>query len=518
MVRIRLAAITGLLATAVVAGAQITTSQYDNMRTGATLHEPVLTPRNVNARQFGKLGTFKVDGAVYAQPLYVPGLDIPGKGKHNVLYVATEHDSVYAFDADHPGSAPLWHVSLLDNTHSPVRAMDVQCPFIEPEVGITSTPVIDMKSGTLYVLSRTSESHRFSSNAYLQHLHGLAITTGAEKFGGPKLIQAAVEGKGEGSSGGKVAFDPLRENPRASLALANGNVILTWASSCDVGPYHGWVMAYDARTLAQKAVLNVTPNGDEGGIWASDTGPAIDNDGNIFVATGNGSFNAASGGRDYGDTVLKLDAGSLAVRDYFTPSNQEQLSNADADLGSSGPTLLPDQEGQHRHLLLQPGKDGVIYVIDRDHMGKFRREGDAIVQKIKTGDGVYGAMAYWNGRAFLIAGDDHLREFQVSGSGLKEIGRGAETFENPGATPVVSANGTKDAIVWAVATRTWNGEDRPAILFAYDASHIVQPIYTSQQNAARDRAGLATRFVVPVVVNGRVYVGARGEVDVYGLR
>jgi hypothetical protein len=276
----------------------------------------VLTPRNVNVRQFAKLGAFKVDAAVYAQPLYVPGLDVPGRGKHNVLYVATEHDSVYAFDADQPGSAPLWHVSFLDSGHAPLRDRDVQCPFIAPEVGITSTPVIDMKTGTLYVLSRTKEAHAFGSDLYFQHLHALAITTGVEKFGGPKLIKASVAGSGAGASGGRVAFDALRENPRAALTLVNGNVILTWASSCDVGPYHGWVMTYDAQTLAQKAVLNVTPNGDEGGIWASDTGPAADADGNLFVPTGNGSFNAGSGGHNYGDSVLKLDASNLAIRDY----------------------------------------------------------------------------------------------------------------------------------------------------------------------------------------------------------
>lgn len=499
--------------------AQITTSQYDNARTGANLHESTLTPRNVNSKTFGKLGAFKVDGPVYAQPLYVPGVEISGNGKRNVLFVATEHDSVYAFDADRPGSAPLWQVSLLASGTEPLRAGDVHCPFIRPEVGITSTPVIDMATGTLYVLARTMTRHALSSNQYMQHLHALAITTGAEKFGGPKLITATSNGKGAGTSNGQVAFNPLRENPRASLLLVGPNLVLTWASSCDVDPYHGWVMTYDAKTLAQKAALNVTPDGNEGGIWASDTGPAADSQGNVFVPTGNGTFNAASGGRDYGDSVLKLDAATLAIRDYFTPHDEAELSSADADLGSSGPTLVPDQKGPHPHLLLQPTKGGMIYVIDRDQMGKFQGDRDAIVQAINLGEhGAYGAIAYWNGNAYFAASDDYLRDFAVSGSGLKEAARASgPRFENPGATPAVSADGTKNAIVWVIATRTWNGSERPAVLYAYDAMKLTSPIYSSEENSARDRAALATRFVVPVVANGRVYFGTRSEVEIFGL-
>ncbi len=508
-----------LLAISVVA--QVTTSQYDNSRTGATLIEKTLTPQNVNAKQFGKLGAFKVDGAVYAQPLFIPSVEIPGKGKHDVLFVATEHDSVYAFDAIRPGDPPLWQVSLLDKGRGsvPVSEDDAQCPFIRPEVGITSTPVIDLPTGTLYVLARTRIRHAVGDNEYFQHLHAIAITTGVEKFGGPKLISASVPGKGAGSVNGQVAFHPLRENPRAALLLANGALYLTWASSCDVDPYHGWVMAYDPQTMAQKAVLNITPDGSEGGIWASDTGPAADASGNVYVPTGNGTFNAASGGRDYGDSVLKLapEGSSLSIRDYFTPHDQAQLSNSDADLGSSGPTLLPDQPAPHRHLLLQPSKGAMIYVIDRDQMGKFHPDGDAIVQEIKMRGGGYGAIAYWNGHAFFAASDDYLSDYAIQNAQLKPNNTSGRKFENPGATPSVSADGKQNAIVWVVATKTWNGSDRAAILYAYDARDIRQPIYTSEQNSQRDRAALATRFVIPVVVNGRVYIGARGEVEVYGL-
>jgi hypothetical protein len=500
--------------------AQVTTSQYDNFRTAAALNEKILTPQNVNARQFGKLGAFKVDGAVYAQPLFLPGVEVPGKGTHDVIYVATEHDSVYAFDAYKPDDPPLWHVSFLDKARNITVPSedDVQCPFIRPEVGITSTPVIDLKSGTLYVLARTKIRHAASTDEYFQHLHALAITTGVEKFGGPKLITASVPGVGSGSENGKVVFDSLKENPRAALTLANNTVYITWASSCDVDPYHGWVMSYDAQTLAQKAVLNVNRNGREAGIWLADTGPAVDTEGNLYVPTGNGTFDANSGGQDYGDSVLKLDGSSLAIRDYFTPHDQDRISEADSDVGSSGPTLLPDQPGPHRHLLLQPTKDSTIYVIDRGNMGKFHRDSDALVEIVKMSGGGYGAIAYWNGHAYFAASDDYLRDYAIKNGRLVLSSQSSTKFENPGATPSISADGKQNAIVWAIATKTWNGPDtKRAVLYAFDATKLGTPLYTSEQNSERDRAALATRFVIPLVVNGHVYFGTRSEVEVYGL-
>ncbi|MGC1615367.1 MAG: hypothetical protein WA736_11830 [Candidatus Acidiferrum sp.] len=511
----------GFLLTAVTSVAQVATSQYDNARTGATLVETKLTPQNVNVNQFGKVGVFQVDGAVYAQPLFIPSMEIPGKGKHNVLFIATEHDSVYAFDADHPNAPPLWQVSLLSKKQgtTPVSDRAAQCPFIRPEIGITSTPVIDLRTGTLYVLARTMIEHWIGDTEYFQHLHALAITTGQEKFGGPRLITASVPGRGEGGTNGQVRFDPLRENPRASLLLANNALYLSWASSCDVPTYHGWFMAYDSATLEQRAVLNITPDGSEGGIWESDTGPAADASGNVYVPTANGTFDAASGGRDYGDSVLKLArvGSSLQVRDYFTPYNQSQLSDSDADLGSSGPLLLPDQTGSHPHLLVQPTKAGMIYLIDRDQMGKFNPDGDAIVGRIEISGGGYGAMAYWNGHVYFAGSNDYLRDYTVANGRLSPYKASNFRFENPGATPTISANENKGAILWAVATRTWSGEDRPAIIYAFDAMNVGQPTYTSEQNSKRDRAGLATRFVIPVVADGHLYVAARGEVDVYGL-
>ena len=468
----RISALLALLLTA-SASAQVTTSQYDNARTGAALHETVLTPANVNAAHFGKIGAFQVDGAVYAQPLVLNG----------VLFVATEHDSVYAFHADRPNEPPLWHRSFLENGVTTIPERIVQCPFIRPEVGITSTPVIDPASGTLFVLARTLKGRQT-----FQHLHALDIRTGAEKLGGPRLIETA-------------GFDALRENPRAALLLAGGQVIVTWGSSCDIGPYHGWVMAYDAKTLRQTAVLNVTPNGSEGGIWQSDTGPAADAAGHIYVPTGNGTF----GGQNYGDTVLKLTT-ALAVVDSFTPHDEGHLSDDDLDLGSSGPLLL---ESAHR--LLQPSKAGQIYVLDTEHLGRHRTDRDDIIQEIALSGGGYGAMASWNGHVYFAASGDRLREYRLV-SGKLEAGKIAETrFENPGATPSVSADGDKNAIVWAIATRTWNGPDRPAVLYAFDATDISRPIYTSAQN------GPALRFVIPVVAGGRLYFGTRGAVEMYGL-
>lgn len=500
--------------------AQITTAQVDNARTGAYLKETTLTPQNVNPQQFGKLFTFRVDGDIYAQPLFVPGVEIPGKGKHDVIYIATEHDSVYAFDAYGNPSTPLWHVNFLAIGSTTIPERDVQCFFISTEIGITSTPVIDLKTGTLYVLARTKGQHLFSANEYHQQLHALAITSGVEKLGGPVEIQAAVNGKGDGSKNGRVNFEPLRENPRAALLLSNGTVYLSWASSCDVGPYHGWVIAYDARTLKQRAVFNDSPDADDGGIWASDTGIAADQDGNVFAATGNGRFDAAKGGRDYGDSLLKLhlDGSGLGVRDYFTPFNEQHLNVTDNDLGSGGPVLLPDQVGPYPHLAIVGGKAPVLYVINRDHMGHFQPDSDShAIQTIPTNGGIFGATAYWNQNVYLLSDADVLRDYEVRNGKLVYKAASAFSLRDHAATPTVSANGDKEGIVWIVSSKGWNSPDRTAVLYAVDASNVAHELYNTEQNPSRDRAGLALRFNIPTIVNGHVYIGAKHEVDVYGL-
>jgi len=505
---------------------QVTTSQYDNARTGATLHEKTLTPQNVNAAKFGKLFSLKADGDIYAQPLYLPGVEIPGKGKHNVVFIATEHDSVYAFDADGQPSTPLWHINFLNSDAgvTTVPDRDVSCPFIRPEIGITPTPVIDVSTGTLFVLARTKESQGLlKGTRYVQRLHALAITTGAEKFGGPVEIKASVKGRGAGGSNGQIEFDPLRELPRAGLLLSKGNVYLTWGSSCDVAPYHGWVIAYDAHTLSQTAVFNTSPDAEESGIWQSDTAPAADADGNVFVVTGNGKFDgAAAGGRDYGDTVLKLalNGGNLGLRDFFTPFNQQELNAKDADLGSGGPVLLPDQPGPHPHLLIVGGKAGELYVIDRDHMGKWQPGSDSnAVQVLPIADGIYSAPAYWNGHVYIFAARSVLKDYALERGQLstQPVARGTTQFIDPGATPTISANGSRNGIVWVLRSKGWRSPDTPAVLYAYDAANVAHELYNSEQNLTRDRAGFCLRFNIPTVVNGKVYAGAKNQVDVYGL-
>ncbi len=500
----------------------IATAQYDNARTGANLLETILTPQNVNVGQFGRIAFFPVDGDVYAQPLYVPKLEIPGRGSHNVVFIATEKDSVYAFDADATSTEPLWQVSFVDAKKyiSPVSNRDVFCPFIQPDIGITSTPVIDLSSKTLYALARTREAEN-GKWVFRQKLHALDLVTGAEKLGGPITIRASFQGDKSLFSKGVTEFDPLRENQRAALLLVNNNVFITWASSCDVGPYYGWVMSYDTRTLKQTGVLNVSPGAKESGIWQADAGPAADGSGNVYLITGNGKFTAASGGRDYGDSVLKiaLTPNGLAVRDYFTPADQEHLNDTDGDFGSGSPILLPDQPAPHSHLLLAAGKSAKLYELDRDNLGHFHAADDSnAVQVVPAGAQSFGAPAYWNGHVFYFLMNDYLRDYALQNGRLsaQPVAKSNTNINDPG-TPAISANGAKNGIVWIVSTKVWNGPDQPAVLFAYDAADVSRELYNSAQNPTRDGAGYALRFTIPTIANGRVYVPTKRRIDVFGL-
>lgn len=501
--------------------AQITTSQYDNARTGANIHETVLNPRNVDVNRFGRVVRLPVDGDIYAQPLYLPNLPVPGKGTHNVVFVATEHDSVYAFDAAGQPKEPLWKISFTDAAKqvSTLPLESVHCPFLNPEVGITSTPVIDARNGTLYVLVRTKEADRF-----WQRLHALDVRTGMEKFGGPVVIRASVEsltrtlfGWGPAQS---VEFLALHENPRAALLLDRDTVYLTWGSSCDVGPYYGWVLAYDSHTLRQKGVLNTAPEAALSGIWQSDTGPAADEEGNVYAITGNGVFNAASGGRDFGDSVLKIgftNAG-LAVKDYFTPFDQEQRNRTDGDLGSGGPLLVPPQPGSSMRLVIAAGKGRELFVLNREGMGRFRMGGNRhAIQTVGLDGSVFGAPAYWQGHVYVCAQDDVLRDFAIEDNRLAPAAQGEMRFLPPGAIPAISANGSKDGIVWLIETGQGHASNVPAVLHAYDARNVAHELYNSAQNSGRDQAGAALHFTIPTVADGRVYVPASRELDVYGL-
>ncbi len=521
---VRLALLILAIASSGAAQVSVTTFHNDNNRTGQNTSETVLTPANVRVNTFGKLFSQTLDGYVYAQPLYVPNVSLPGKGTHNVVYVATEHDSVYAFDADNntgSNASPLWKTSFINPAQgiTTVSSGDVSCSDLVPEIGVTGTPVIDTSSGTLYVVAKTKENGKF-----FQRLHALDITTGAEKFGGPVTIRARVMGSGDGSVNGFVSFDPLRHSQRPGLLLQNGAVYLAWASHCDIGPYHGWIMSYDAQTLAQKAVWNSTPNAGLGGFWAAGAGIAADASFNLYIASGNGTFDVNTGGRDFGDSIIKLPlptTNRFKASDFFTPFDQNSLENGDVDLGSGGVLLLPDQTGPHRHLLVQAGKEGTIYLVDRDRMGHYNpNNNDQIVQHLDIAvGGVWAMPAWWNNKLYFGGSFDFIKMYAFNPStGLLSTSPTSEsaTFINyPGPTPSISAKGASNGIVWVLQTD--NAGFGSATLRAYDATNLDNELYTSAQNSSRDDAGGAVKFTIPTIANGKVYVPAVRKLTVYGL-
>lgn len=522
-----LAAVLGL---SVAASAQVsvTTSRNDNSRDGQNLNETILTPGNVNVNGFGKVFSQNVQGYVYAQPLYVPNVSIPGLGTHNVVYVATEHDIVYAFDADNNtglNANPLWRTSFIAPKRgiTTVSSNDVGCGDLVPEIGITSTPVIDTGSGTIYVLAKTKENGTF-----VQRLHALDITTGRERRGSPVEIKAKVKGSGDGSSHGVLTFDPLRQAQRPGLLLQNGTVYIGWASHCDNGPYHGWVMSYNAKSLKQTAVWNSTPNGGLGGVWQGGTGIAADQNNHLFFATGNGTYDGKKGGNDFSDTIVKLGLPTqdhhMPLLDWFTPYDQGYLSGGDIDVGSGGVLMLPDQGkgAPHRHLLLQVGKSGSIYLINRDRLGHYNSQNNnQIVEDLENAiGGLWSTPAWWNNNVYFGGAGDVLRQFTFdSSTGLLSTGAEYVTptaFGYPGTNPSVSANQDTGAIVWAIETDQY-GSGGSSILHAYDATDVGSELYNTTQNNSRDDPGGAVKFSVPTVANGRVYVGAAGRLTAYGL-
>jgi hypothetical protein len=499
----------------------VTTYHFDNSRDGLNAQETALTPANVTSATFGKIQSFQGDGKVDAQPLYLAGLNVSGAAT-NVFYMATEHGSVYAFNAD--TGAQLWKISLLGNGESP--SDDHGCGQITPEIGITSTPVIDRAKGAIFVVAMSKDA----KGAYHQRLHGLSLTTGVELAGSPVEITGSYPGTGAGSANGMVPFSPGQYAERAGLLLVNGTIYLSWTSHCDIGLYTGWVMAYSESTLQQTAILNLTPNGSDGSIWMSGNGLAADAVGNVYFLDANGTLDTSfdSNGfpvrQDYGNAIVKLSTagGKLAVADYFEPYNTVSESNTDTDLGSGGAMLLPDVTdagGTVRHLLVGAGKDTNIYVADRDNLGKFNsKDNSNVYQELPNAlaNGAWSSPTYFNGTVYYAGQNDTLKAFPVTQAKLATTpsSQSAVVFPYPGSTPSVSANGTQNAIVWALESNT----GQLNVLHAYDAADLSKELYNSNQAAAgRDHFGNGNKFITPVIVNGKVFVGTQTGVAEFGL-
>ncbi len=511
----------------------VVTFKYDVGRTGQYLVETALTPANVNSTSFGLLRQLTVDGKVDAQPLYLSRLTIGG-ANHNVVFVATEHGSVYAFDAD--TGAQLWRVSLLATGEQPSGTHG--CIQVSPEIGITSTPVIDRSAGpngTLYVVAMSLDT----SSKYHQRLHALDVTSGAELLNGPTEITATFPNRA-----GVSTFDPGQYEERAALLLANGTIYTAWTSHCDNPPYGGWVIAFDETTLTRSAVLNVAPNSGIAlssssdnttystygpAIWMSGDGPGADAAGNVYFLTGNGRFETTLDGNgfpnlgDYGNSFVKAvkSGANLSVADYFSMFDSVHLSAGDLDLGSGGELLLPDltdSAQRVRHLIVGAGKDQKIYVVDRDNMGKFNSTANQIWQEVDgaLGGAVYSSPAYFNGTVYYGPVGRTLKAFSITNAKLSTspMSQSSEAFGYPGASPSVSANGTSSAIVWADD----NSNTTLTVLRAYDANNLAHELYNSSQaSGGRDQPGPGNKFITPVVAEGRVLLATQSSVAVFGL-
>jgi hypothetical protein len=498
------------------------TWRNDNSRSGQNQKEFALAPATVASSTFGKLFSCVLDGNAYAQPLYVANLSIPGTGTRNVIFVATEKDVVYAFDADANPCVELWRTPLFPPEERAIPTPElggITSKDIVPFIGITGTPVIDVISSHLYVVA---ETQIIATNpSYLERLYALDLATGQPKIqpAGVQILTAASV---------VPIFNSLLANQRAALLLDNGNVYVAFASHHDLGDYHGWLMGYDASTLNQNMVFDVTPGGLQGGIWQSGGGPSADVNHNVFVATGNGSFDANQGTNDYGDSFLRLStAGALFVADYFSPCNQQTFFNMDQDLGSSAPVLLPDSAGLVSTPLMMGGsKSGSLYVLNRDSLGGYTYpcpDPVASVQEVPIGDGpILSTPLFWNNFIYVAAGNGKLKALPMTAGLVNPTAlpsQSSETLGPQGATPVVSSNGANNAIIWLIDTSgALVTPNTPAILRAFDASNLSNEIYNSATAPAdRDKAGLAVKFTVPTVANGKVYVGTQTELDVYGL-
>jgi hypothetical protein len=498
-------------------GVNVLTYHNDLSRSGQNVNETILTPANLNSSNFGKVGFLAVDGLVDAEPLYASGLMVSGL-THNVVFVVTENDSVYAFDAD--TFTQLWKVSVLGATET--ASDDRGCGQVTPQIGITSTPVIDLHAGSHGVIYLVGMS-KDGSGDYFQRLHALDITTGAEISGSPVTIRATYP-----NQNGQTTFDPKQYKERAALLLLNGVIYTTWASHCDNGPYTGWIMGYDQTTLQQSTVLNIIPNGSEGATWMAGDGPAADSAGDFYFLVANGTFDTtldANGfpvNGDYGNAFIKisLSGNSLGVADYFTMHNTTAESDEDEDLGSGGEILLPDltdSVGNKWQLGVGAGKDGHIYVVNRNLMGKFNTNNDnAIYQEISSNGlagGSFATPAYFNNAVYYGAVNDSVKAFSIVNAKLVAPAgsQSSSSFAYPGTTPSISSNGTSDGIVWAVENQNGNG-----VLHAYDATNLGNELYNSSQAANGRDSFSDNKFITPMIANGKAYVGTPTGVAVFG--
>ena len=490
----------------------VTTWGYGMQRNNVNTNEYVLTPTNVRVATFGKLFSYSVDSYIYGQPLFVPKLLVKG-ATHNAVYVATQKNSVYAFDAD--GGGQLWKRSF----GSSIACANVHGCGVAPTIGITATPVIDTTLGNIYVANRQFNS---TSGISSHSLHSLNLITGADNPGSPVSITATVSGTGYDAVNGQVTYNQQTASDRPALLELNSVIYIAFGSYGDTDPYHGWIIGFSASNLAPTIVFNATPNGQRAGTW----GPSIlASDGTfLYTATGNGTWD---GGPDWGNSYLKLSPanGTLSAADFFTPFNVSVLSAKDRDLGSGMATLLPTfSSSPFPHVMVGAGKEGTIYVVNRDNMGHFNSACDCqIVQSIPNAVGVasnttdlqrnFSTPPYWNGNLYFSGNNDSIKRFRVSTNTSKltttPTDQSPTTYAFPGSNPVVSGNGNGSGILWAV-------EKGAGVLHAYDANKLGTELYNTTQNATRDALGNAIKFAPPLVVNGKVYVGTRTQLVVYG--
>jgi hypothetical protein len=495
----------------------VVTHHYDTSRTGANVQETILTLTNVNSTTFGKVAEFSVDGQIDGQLLYLNQVAIPNVGTRNVLYFATENDSVYAVDAESvTGSTAtiLWKTSALGASETHVTPADAGCGYINP-VGIVSTPVIDRSRSAIYVVAVSKDSQ----GNVLHRIHALDLTTGKELFGGPAMITATFPGKGGNSDGTTVTFLPAAQQERAALLETGETIVTAWSGYFgDCGHYSAWVISYSADTLQQLGAIDLVPNTSGAGIWLGGGGPAADATGNIYLATGNAfGGNTPGVSSDYGDSFLKL-SGPLTVLDYFAPSNAISNDNADKDFGAAAPLLLPDLTDNNnitRHLTVVGGKDGTIYVVDRDNLGQYSAIANNVYQQLPNdGHENFSSPAYFNGFVYIGPSGVPLLAYSVSKALLSTApsSQTANSFGVTGTVPSVSSNGNSNGIAWAL-------DYSSGTLFAYDAANLATKLYDSKQ-AASGRDSFATvggHFITPMVANGRVYFGTMSTVAVFGL-